>query len=182
MTKKTLFEIAGLVALGAFSRLMPHLPNMTAMNAVALKSRTRFGLAGLLIPLVSMAISDVIIGFYDWRLLLSVYASFALVSTLGTILRTLTLPRIASVSVFGSMLFFLITNAIVWATSPWYPATFSGLIACYLAGLPFGISMLVGDMLFSLALFRGASAFKYLNVGTFTSRAVGIKSPYLDAS
>ena len=150
-------EIIGLIALGAVSRLVPHLPNMTAIGAVALKGRARFGGRGLLIPLASMALSDALIGFYNWKLLLSVYASFALVSLCGALLQRTSIVRILTISCGGSSIFFLITNAAVWATSTWYPYTPQGLLACFIAGLPFFYPMLAGDIIFSLILFRFGS-------------------------
>ncbi len=148
-------EILGLITLGILSRLIPHPPNLTAMSAVALRARTRFGLAGLLIPLLSMALSDAIIGFYNWKLLLSVYASFVLIGILGTFVPTrASVVRLGIVSAIGSTLFFLITNSFVWAISSWYSPDVAGLIACLIAGLPFYYAMLVGDFCAVVALNR----------------------------
>src|SRR3989344_5062344 len=115
--RRAITEIIGLIALGAASRLVPHLPNMTAIGAVALKSRARFGYQGLLIPLTAMLLSDAIIGFYNWKLLLSVYASFALISFLGIFLKRATVHRVVATAASSSLIFFLITNSVVWATS-----------------------------------------------------------------
>ncbi|MEK7509116.1 MAG: DUF6580 family putative transport protein [Patescibacteria group bacterium] len=160
MRRETIIEIGGLIALGVMSRLLPHLPNMTAMSAIALKARTRFGPLGLAVPLVSMLLSDAVIGFYNWKLLLSVYASFAIVGMLGVFLkRSQSVVAIAMVATVGSIIFFLVTNAAVWALSSWYPHTPAGLLACYAAGLLFLFPMLCGDMLFSFVLFRSGHAF-----------------------
>lgn len=153
----------GLVALGVGSRLIPHLPNMTALTAIALKSRARFGTLGLVLPIVSMLIGDFLIGFYDWRLLISVYASFVLVGMLGVFLNKASALRVAGISMLGSILFFLITNGIVWATSPWYAKSLVGLITCYAAGVPFLMFMMCGDVLFSLALFRGTAWISFIS-------------------
>lgn len=154
MSKKIL-EIIGLIALGAGSRLIPHLPNVTAMSAVALKSRARFGMAGLAIPLISMALADVVLGFYDWKLLASVYASFALIAILGSFLpSSSSTSRIVFVSAAGSTVFFLVTNTVVWALSAWYPHTIGGLLACLAAGLPFYRYMLVGDIIAVVAMYK----------------------------
>lgn len=149
-----LFKIVGLIALGVISRLIPHPPNMTAIGAIALKSREHFGIFGLVIPLTSMVLADAIIGFYDWKLLLSVYASFALFGMLGVILKTSrSIGTITGTAAIGSTLFFVITNTVVWALSSWYPHTAQGLLMCYMAGLPFFYPMLAGDVVSSLALF-----------------------------
>lgn len=152
---KKILEVIGLIVLGAGSRLIPHLPNVTAMSAVALKSRARFGIAGIAIPLVSMALADVVLGFYNWKLLASVYASFALIAILGSFLpNSSSVPRIVFVSAAGSTIFFLVTNTVVWALSSWYPHTIGGLLACLAAGLPFYRYMLVGDILTVVAMYK----------------------------
>ncbi len=156
--RSRIIEAIGLILLGAASRLIPHQPNTTAIGAVALKSRARFGRIGVAIPLTSMLLTDALIGFYNWKLLLSVYASFAVISMLGAFLTRASAPRIIAFSSLGSLLFFFITNTVVWAASSWYPHDIFGLLACYAAGLPFLYPMLAGDILFSLALFKFGDA------------------------
>ena len=54
----------------------------------------------------------------------------------------------------GSILFFLITNFGVWLTSGgFYPMTFEGLLTSYAAGIPFFQNSLLGDLVFTGALF-----------------------------
>ncbi len=52
----------------------------------------------------------------------------------------------------SSVLFFLVTNFAVWAASSWYPPTFEGLIASYIAGLPFLRNMFIGDVFYAASL------------------------------
>jgi len=151
--RTSFLQMAGLIVLGVGSRLIPHPPNMTAIGAIALKSRERFGLLGLCIPLVSMVLADAIIGFYDWRLLLSVYASFVLFGILGIFLqKNRSVAATAATAAFGSTLFFLTTNTVVWALSSWYPHDIGGLLACLAVGLPFYRNMLIGDVVATLAI------------------------------
>ncbi len=155
--RAVLLEIAVLIFLSAASRLLPHLPNMTALSAVALKARTRFGLFGLFIPLATLVLTDLMLGLYSWKLMVSVYASFMLIGMLGTLLPKHTPASriyLVSLNFLGATLFFLITNTVVWATSTWYPHTVPGLLTCLLAGLPFYGAMLLGDILFTYAFFR----------------------------
>ena len=63
----------------------------------------------------------------------------------------LTAPCAASLS--ASVVFFLVSNFGVWASGTMYPNTFSGLMICYAAGLPFLKNTLIGDMAYSGALF-----------------------------
>lgn len=146
-------EAAALLMLGIGARFVPHLPNATPMSAIAMRARARFGYAGLAIPLLGMLLSDLVIGFYHWQVMAAVYASFALIGLMGAYAQAKTgALRALALGAFGSVIFFLITNAAVWATSVWYAKNIAGLIACYVAGLPFLGFMLLGDMLFALVL------------------------------
>ncbi|MEK7155830.1 MAG: DUF6580 family putative transport protein [Patescibacteria group bacterium] len=157
--KKEIFsrlaEATALISAVALSRLIPHLPNATLVSPVALYARSRFGPIGIMIPFLGLFATDLILGLYNVRLLASVYASFALVFLLGRFLtHESSIIRITSASVFGTTLFFLITNTAVWALSAWYPHTLTGLLACLAAGLPFYGYMLLGDCVGTLALFK----------------------------
>ncbi len=61
--------------------------------------------------------------------------------------------RIGVATLSGSVSFFLISNFSVWVVWQMYPKTFSGLMACYVAGLPFFRSALISDLLFTAAFF-----------------------------
>ncbi len=159
---RTTFSILGLIALSALSRLVPHLPNMTALSGVALKSGARFGMWGVAIPLSGMLISDIVIGFYNWRLLISVYSSFALITLLGQYTQRRSYARVSTTAISGSLIFFFITNTVVWASSTWYSHTLSGLFTCYIAALPFLAPMIVGDILFSLLLCKNFAQSPFL--------------------
>ena len=73
-----------------------------------------------------------------------------------SLLKNVTLPKIMGASMVASVLFFFISNFGVWqsATLP-YSKDFSGLMACYAAGLPFFTPTLIGDLFFSVLLFGG---------------------------
>jgi hypothetical protein len=55
----------------------------------------------------------------------------------------------------SSVLFFVITNFGVWAFDAFYPKTWEGLIACYVAAIPFFQNTLIGDLLYTAVLFGG---------------------------
>jgi hypothetical protein len=55
-----------------------------------------------------------------------------------------------------SLIFFVVTNLGVWAFSGMYPVTFDGLVACYVAALPFLQQTVVSDLLWATVLFGGA--------------------------
>ncbi|HEV8002043.1 MAG TPA: DUF6580 family putative transport protein, partial [Planctomycetaceae bacterium] len=62
---------------------------------------------------------------------------------------------IASCTVAGSILFFLVTNFGCWWLSNTYPKSASGLLECYLAAVPFFRGTLGGDLIGSAILFGG---------------------------
>lgn len=139
-----------LIVFGFSARLLPHPPNFAPIGALAL-----FGgiylprRLALIIPLGAMILSDLIIGFYSLPIMLSVYGSFALMNVIGLWVRER--KRFSTVlggTLCGSTLFFLITNAAVWAFSGIYPFTFSGLTQSYMMGLPFFRNTLFGDLFY----------------------------------
>jgi len=59
-------------------------------------------------------------------------------------------------SLVGSMLFFVVTNFTTWfGSTTLYPQTGSGLVAAYLAGIPFFKWTLLGTLFYSALLFGG---------------------------
>lgn len=148
----TLATVLGLIALGALGRLAPHLPNATPLTALIRASRARLGTAwSVAIPLVTLVLTDAALGFYDWRMLVSVYGSFLCIALLNSVLDHSYRDSLFLGTV-GSLFFFLSTNAAVWAFSPWYAHTLSGLMEAYLLGLPFFAYMVIGDLCYLTAL------------------------------
>lgn len=141
-------------------RLVPHAPNFVPVAALALWAGVYFPKKwGLIAPIAVMFISDALIGFYDWRLMLVVYVSFIITGFIGWLIKNNpSVAKIAMGSLAGSMLFFIATNFAVWALSSWYPHTLYGLIDAYTMGIPFLRNTLVGDLFYS-GLFFGSYAF-----------------------
>lgn len=153
-----------LVGLGIAGRLMPHYWNFTPMIAIALFCAAYMGPKySLSVPLIAMVLSDIFIGFYNPAVMISVYASIAIGGLIGSLLknRVRILP-IAGISLLSSILFYLVTNAAVWAFSGMYPATGSGLIASYVAAIPFFKNMIVGDLWYSFMFFGAYEGARYV--------------------
>jgi len=141
---------------GAILRLVPHLPNFAPIAAMALFGGTYLNKKyALLIPLAALFLSDILLGFYNPWIMVSVYGSFALIGLLGKWLKNKkTWPNILGVSIFSSILFFLITNFAVWAVPySYYPHTWQGLFQSYIMGLPFFRNTLLGDLFYVGAMF-----------------------------
>jgi hypothetical protein len=121
-----------------------------------------------------MVLSDLRLGAYDWKLAVCVYAGLALSGGLGVwVKRSIEsgsrkrlgikqAGRFAIASLVMSTAFFVLTNGAVWWMGQWYPATWSGLVSCYAAGLPFFRATLTGDLFFTGVLVTGYSAVEAL--------------------
>ncbi len=146
--------LGGLILVAVVARWIPHPPNFTPIGALALFGGARFAdrRLGLLLPLAALFISDCLLGLHV--LIPVVYGSFAINVLLGRWLRTRrTLLTTAAVTLLGSVQFFLVTNFACWLL--WYPHTLEGLVACYVAALPFFHNTLLGDAVFVTVLFGG---------------------------
>jgi hypothetical protein len=66
---------------------------------------------------------------------------------------TISAPHVLGASLLASVGFFLVSNFAVWATWSMYPKTGNGLIACYVAALPFFRNSLVSETACSLLIF-----------------------------
>ena len=162
--------LTAMIVLAALSRLLPHPPNFSPIEAVALFGGAYFARRGqaLLVPLLAMLASDFVLGlvnggtyfeYFANAHFLAIYACIALSTVLGFGLRgRVNGARVLGYSLAGSVLFFLVTNAAVWATASNLaetPACYSGLLPCYVAGLPFFQWTALGTLFYSALLFGG---------------------------
>ena len=165
MYRLRLLVLVGMILAAAASRLIPHPPNFAPIGAMALFGGACFAhrRAAFVVPLTAMFLSDLAIGVLSGslslglhRLIPVVYGSFALIVCLGFWLRRRrkAVP-IAGAALASSVLFFVLTNFGVWALGSWYPKTWEGLVACYVAAIPFFHNTLLGDAVYSTVLFGG---------------------------
>ncbi|MDO8514839.1 MAG: hypothetical protein Q7S50_04845 [bacterium] len=163
-----LLAAGALVCFGIMVRLLPHLPNATPITAIAFAGSIYLGKRwSMLLPLCALFLSDMFIGFYDWKIMASVYGSFALIGCWSWMSRKYSgvLPVFLSV-IASSLFFFLITNAAVWLFSPWYEKSIFGLLYSYELGIPFLRNMLTGDIVYTASLL---GAFELMRAGVFRS-------------
>jgi len=154
MHRPRLTTLAMMIAAAAATRLIPHPPNLTSVTAVALFGGAYFSNRGLafVVPLLALLISDFILGLYPHMEV--PYLSFALIVCIGFRLQPRrTAPRIAGAALLSAVVFFIVTNLGVWVFDSLYPKTLAGLIACYVAAIPFFRNMLLGDLLYTAILF-----------------------------
>jgi hypothetical protein len=156
MEKTRFLVISGMILAAAASRFIPHPPNFSPITAMALLGGACFvdKRWAFAVPLAALLVSDVLLGFH--RLIPFVYGSFALIVCLGFWLRTRrTAVPIAGVALASSLLFFTVTNFGVWALGNMYPKTTEGLLACYVAAIPFFWNTVLGDAAYTMVLFGG---------------------------
>lgn len=146
---------AGLVGLGVAGRLLPHAWNFTPIIAITLVAGHYLGRRySVWIPLAAMLVGDIWLGFYEPKLMSVVYLSLAFVGLVSSYaMKHIRASRVLFVSTAASLVFFLSTNLAVWQFSIWYPKTISGLVECYMAGLPFFRNALFGDVFYTTSLF-----------------------------
>jgi hypothetical protein len=154
-----------MVLTAAATRLLPHPPNFAPITAMALFAGACFASRwlALFVPLAAMLLSDLALGllgdapgFGFHGLMPFVYGSFVLISMLGMRLRRdRALLRLVRTGLAASIFFFVATNLAFWATSPLYPASIEGLMACFVAAIPFFHNALLGDAVFMALLFGG---------------------------
>jgi hypothetical protein len=174
-----------MIALAAFSRMIPHLPNFSPIGAIGLFGAAYFThkWQAFLIPLAAIWLSDLFLnnlvypqyypgftwfypGFY-W-----LYTTYIVITAFGILLlKKVTLPRVIAGALGSSLLFFLVTNFFHWLFlrpgntvffpgSPVYSLDLNGLLACYTAALPFLKGTFFGDVFYVTALFGTFAALK----------------------
>ena len=160
--------IGSLITLAALSRLVDHPMNFTPMAAILLFSSAYISnkFLKLILPFGAILFSDVLIeittgwGFHEgsW----SVYLAYLGVFLIGfSLLKKVSVSKVALSSILGSSFFFLFTNFAFFykeaaEANPslgQYPHNFSGIISSYQAGLPFFRNMIFGDLMFCAIMF-----------------------------
>jgi hypothetical protein len=145
-----------IVVAGVVLRVVPHPWNFAPIGAIALFGGARFERRSfaIVVPLLTMFIGDSIIGFHS--MMPVIYATYALIAVIGMFLRDrrASIPAVGGCALLSATIFYIVTNFAVWATGTMYAKTAAGLIACYIAAIPFFGNTLASDLIFS-ALFFG---------------------------
>jgi len=144
---------------------MLHVYNFNAVMAAGLFAGAYLGSKriGIVIPFIALAITDAVIGYYDWKLMAVVYASFAVAVLIGKFYaKDATLLRWIASVLGGSLTFFVATNFAVWVfgDGSFYPHTLAGLGQCFTMAIPFYRNTLLGDLTWSAVLFGGYELLK----------------------
>lgn len=140
-----------ILLVGFLSRIIIHTPNFSPVLSLALFGGVYLkGRQPIWVPLALMAGTDLILGFHNT--MVYTWGSILLISMIGIYLKDKrSWMNIISVSLFSSVLFFVVTNFGAFLTM--YPHTWAGLSQCYTLAIPFYRSTLVSTLGFSLVLF-----------------------------
>ena len=151
-------------------RFLPHPLAFTPVAAALLFFGARGSRRQLWLPVALLAMSDVILTKFVYSYVFSwdhyvTIAWYALIVWGGTKLRDHQRPLpVLGAALASSVSFFLISNFAAWAAwTDLYPRTVNGVMASYVAGLPFFRRSLEGDLLFTAAMFATPVALHYLS-------------------
>lgn len=159
--------LAALIIVAALTRVLPHPPNFSPIAAIALFGGAYFAARAwaVLVPLAGLLISDLVLASINGGLYASwfggsgiwvIYGCIALTTAMGFGLRgKVTGVRVLGYSLAGSALFFVVTNFAAWLGNPMYPKTAAGLVASYVAGIPFLQWSVLGTLFYAAVLFGG---------------------------
>jgi len=156
MTKKILFAISVIffgVVFRIFLNKVVGIPNFEAVTALSLVSGSfSGGFYAPLIPLFIIFLSDIYFG--NTSVYLFTWSAFILIGIFGIFFKRNSkyyFLKITSGGILSVLFFYLWTNFGWWLTSGMYPMSFEGLIASYIAGLPFLKNQLASVLIFTPA-------------------------------
>ncbi len=179
--EKNFWIVIALIVVGMISRFfflfdgLAWLPNFSAIGAIALLGATYLkGPNRFLIPIGLFWISDMVLNnvfyseyFESFQLFGDywVLGSILLIGVLGYfVLQKRSILRLACASIGAALLFYLVTNFGVWAGGTLYPKDAGGLLASYIAGIPFLKNTLLSNLFYGFVFF---GAYEWLANRTF---------------
>lgn len=170
-SKKSIITASLLIIFGIVSRfLLVNQPNVSGLETLALFGGSYFLLKrfAFIIPIAAYMLSDFIINntvysayyadgvvFYQNYMLWTI-GSLLLIVVLGKfLLQKVNLKNTVFGILGATTIFWLVSNFGSWIGGITYPRSFSGLITCYVAAIPFYAYSLIGNAAFGLVLFGG---------------------------
>ncbi|MCZ2460057.1 MAG: hypothetical protein LC128_10600 [Chitinophagales bacterium] len=176
--RTNIIVFAVLIVIGALYRVWDNRPlGFAPQIAMALfaGSVIKDKKMAFLFPLLSILISDALYQFLYVQGLTGIpgfytgqwvnYILFAVITVIGFRINYAKLSHILGGSVAGVLVFFLISNFLVWAgggldiNNQPYPKTYDGLMTCFAAGVPFLKGSFLATLVFGGILFGGYNLF-----------------------
>ncbi len=167
---ETVLAMAVLIGASVLGRLWLEQPNFKPSLAAAILAGAilRDWRLAMVVPFASLALTDGFLGVYEWPLMVAVYACLTLpvfwTRTTESATRWIIdrcgrqhsgmarplveLVRLNAGAAASAVVFFVVTSAVVWTSTPWYSQDWAGLSQAYLNALPFLRWMLQGNVIF----------------------------------
>lgn len=156
-----------MILAAAFSRIIPHPLNFAPIGAMAIFGAAYFSnrIIAFAIPILSLWVSDLVLNntvyaSYNEHIWLFptgfpwIWLAFVLITLAGIfLLKKVKIGSVIGASLSASVIFYLASNFICWPGNPLYTQNLSGLVTCYIAGIPFFWNTLAGDLFYSAVLF-----------------------------
>ena len=167
-----IFLLLSLIRLGSWEGYAPMLAITFFAGAIGMTWR-----GSVLVPLAGLLMGDVLMAikmgdsYYDYFIngeYLGIYAMYLVSAFIGhRISGKIEIKNIAIGTVASILLFFVVSNLMVWAAgldlnSKPYTKDISGLVLCYTNALPFLLKSFIGNGIATIALF-GAYAWASKN-------------------
>jgi hypothetical protein len=153
-----------LTALAVLSREFSstyHVWNLAPLGAISLYAGSRLPRRwAWVVPVAAMVISDLLLdqvryrpafGLTRW----TIYATFAAITLLGPLANWPKIGRwlLPILSITASTLFFVTSNLATWGEGLLYPMSAAGLIACFVAAIPFFGNTVAADLIGTAVMF-----------------------------
>lgn len=147
----------------AFSRVVPHPPNVTPLLGMSVLAGMRCGrFFAICLTVLCLFISDVLLAFFGHSTLLGSWTFFTytgfLMVTIGASCfksrdKKCGLTSMIILTLFFSVGFWVWTNWGSWYVGAiGYPKNMTGLMDCYIAALPFLENALIGDLCWMMVI------------------------------
>lgn len=166
------------VLMAVLTRFVPHMPNLSPVFGALLYGGAHLKRRDAIwYPVALLAASDVVLTTLVYRMRLGwgqsiVWMGFAVVALIGHWLRKHnTVANIGVASIAGPTAFFIISNFGVWLGSRMYPPTLNGLIACYVAAVPFYRNSIIAGVAYTALLFGAHEIYRRRHIGFTTAHA-----------
>jgi hypothetical protein len=152
-TKVKLITAAALIAFGVMSRMFLHGANIETLTVVSLLAGSLLGgVWTIVIGLIVVASTDMAIG--NTNIFLYTWSAWALVGFFGYVVRKQKKSvirhslQLTGMGLLANLFFYAFTNFGVWHIGGLYQHTATGLINCYIAGIPFLKNQLLSTLMF----------------------------------